>query len=220
MGGSLYCSWYPLRNSDLYLNHFSEVLIQNATLSASIERPPPEPPPYVKQISCFGSMDLLPPSTQKMILVPHPSSMLNLVRPPRKLLDKSGMLYGFSLSVRTLSVFVQIFWCIKGLQVVEVKIAHYVFVGMPVQRRLIWKTKIWQGLYGAVINFCNPFMFWMSFNLLIKVDIVETTYSRNALATVVNLIRNWIDKIKDRGFSSLRCHGSWKEDISMQGVRF
>jgi len=37
-------------------------------------------------------------------------------------------------------------------------------------------------------------MIWLSFNLMIKVDIIETTYTQNALAAVVNLIRNWIDK--------------------------
>jgi hypothetical protein len=70
-----------------------------------------------------------------------------------------------------LSLFLcKFFWCIKGFQAVKVKIAHYMFVGMPLQRWVIWKTKIWQGPYGVVINFCNLFMFWLSFNLLIKVD--------------------------------------------------
>jgi len=159
-------------------------------------------------------MDLLPPSTQMLILVPHPSSMLILVQPPRKPPDKSGKLYGFCLPVRTLSVFVQVLWCIKGYQAVKVKIAHYVFVGMPLQRWVIWKTKIWQGPYGVVISFCNLFMFWLSFNLLIKVDIIETTYSRNVLAAIVILIRNWIDKktmdsllfvIMDRGRKIFQC---------------
>jgi len=93
----------------MYLNYPFEVPIQNDTLFVSIERPQSEPPPHVKQISCFRPMDLLSPSTQKMILVPHPSSMLNLVWPPRKLPDKSGNLYGFSLPVRTLYVFVHVF---------------------------------------------------------------------------------------------------------------
>ena len=38
MGGYLYCSQYPLRNSYMYLNHSFKVPIQNATLFVSIER--------------------------------------------------------------------------------------------------------------------------------------------------------------------------------------
>jgi len=60
------------------------------SLSLSIERPPPEPSPHVKQISYFGPLDLLQPSTKKFILVPHPSLMLSRVRPPWKSPDKSG----------------------------------------------------------------------------------------------------------------------------------
>ena len=85
---------------------------------------------------------------------------------------------------------------------------------MSQQRWVIWKTKVRQGPYGAVISFCNPFMLWLSFNLLIKVDIIETAYSRNALAAVINLIRNWIDKktvdsllfvVMDRGRKIVQC---------------
>ena len=94
----------------MYLNYPFEVPIQNDTLFVSIERPQSEPPPHVKQISCFRPMDLLSPSTQKMILVPHPSLMLSRVRPPRKLPDKSGKFYGSSLPARTLYVFGQVFF--------------------------------------------------------------------------------------------------------------
>jgi len=64
LGSPHYCSWYPLRSSDLCFNYPVEVPIQNVILSVSTERPPPEPPPHMKQISCFASLDLLPPSTQ------------------------------------------------------------------------------------------------------------------------------------------------------------
>jgi len=140
--------------------------------------------------------------------------MLRLVRPPRKPPNKSGKLYVFSPVFGTLSGYVQVFWCIRGFQAVTVKTAQYVFDGMPQQSWVIWKTKVGQGPCGVVISFCNPFMLWLSFNLLIKVDIIETAYSRKALAAVVNLIRNWIDKktvdsllfvVMDRGRKIVQC---------------
>jgi len=57
--------------------------------------------------------------------------MLNFVRPLWKPPDKSGKFYVVSLVVGTISVYLLVFWCINGFQVVKVKIAHYVFAGMP-----------------------------------------------------------------------------------------
>jgi hypothetical protein len=121
LGSPLYCSRYPLRSSVLCFNYPVEVPIQNAMLSVSIERPPPEPPPHMKQISCFGSLDLLPPSTQQLIWDPHPSLMLSPIRPPRKPPDKSGKLYVFSLVFGTLSGYVQVFGVLGASKVSQLK---------------------------------------------------------------------------------------------------
>jgi len=211
MGGFLYCSRYPIRNSYLYLNHSSKVPIQNATLFVSIERLHRS-----RHLMLNRSLALVPWICYRHLLkcwfwFPTHRRCSSLYGLPGSRHTKAVnfMVFVYRLG---LSVFVQVFWCIKGFQAVKVKIAHYVFVGMPLQRWVIWKPKIWQGPYGVVISLCNLFMFWLSFNLLIKVDIIETTYSRNVLAAVVILI--WIDKktmdsllfvIMDRGRKIFQC---------------
>lgn len=54
------------------------------TISVSTERPPPKPPPHVKQILHFGLPDLPSPSILKLVSASYPPSLPSLVRPPRK----------------------------------------------------------------------------------------------------------------------------------------
>ncbi|GAU24409.1 hypothetical protein TSUD_391180 [Trifolium subterraneum] len=97
------------------------------------------------------------------------------------------------------------------------KLAWVVFVDMPQQRFVFMEKKSLAVPLGVVdTNSCNHFLFQFSSNQLVNFDIIETTYSRNELAAVANLIRNWIEKktldsllfiVIDRGRKTLQ---PWK----------
>ncbi|MCH97503.1 hypothetical protein A2U01_0018498, partial [Trifolium medium] len=75
------------------------------------------------------------------------------------------------------------------------KLAWMVFVVMPQQRFVFLEKKgVADPLGVADTNTCNHFLFQFSSNQVFNFDIIETTYSRNELAAVANLIRNWIEK--------------------------
>jgi hypothetical protein len=75
------------------------------------------------------------------------------------------------------------------------KFAWMVFVKMS-QQRLVFLVKkgLTDQLAAVDTNTCNHCLFQFSFNRMFNFDIIETTYSRNELAAVAYLIRNWIKK--------------------------
>ncbi|KAK2407952.1 hypothetical protein QL285_043506 [Trifolium repens] len=74
-------------------------------------------------------------------------------------------------------------------------LAWMVFAEMPQQRFKFLDKKGLVGSLGVVdTNICNHFLVLFAFNQVFNFDISEITYSRNELAAVAYLIRNWIEK--------------------------
>jgi hypothetical protein len=74
-------------------------------------------------------------------------------------------------------------------------LAWMVFAEMPQQRFKFLDKKGLVGSLGvADTNICNHFLVLFAFNQVFNFDISEITYSRNELAAVAYLIRNWIEK--------------------------
>jgi hypothetical protein len=74
-------------------------------------------------------------------------------------------------------------------------LAWMVFVEMPQQRFMFLDKKGLAGLLGVVdTNICIHFLFQFASNQVFNFDIIEITYSRNELAAVAYLIRNWMEK--------------------------
>ncbi|KAK2388040.1 hypothetical protein QL285_061760 [Trifolium repens] len=97
---------------------------------------------------------------------------------------------------------------------VSFKLAWKVFVDMSQQRFVFLEKKGLVGSLGVVdTNICRHFQFQFSSNQVFSFDIIETTYSRNELVAVANLISNWIGKktvdsllfiVNDRGRKTLQ----------------
>jgi hypothetical protein len=74
-------------------------------------------------------------------------------------------------------------------------LAWMVFAEMPQQRFKFLDKKGLVGSRGVVdTNICNHFLVQFASNQVFNFDIFEITYSRNELAAVSYLIRNWIEK--------------------------
>lgn len=79
-------------------------------------------------------------------------------------------------------------------QHVNGKAALYMFVKMPQMRWMLSGKKDGADSHDAVTtNLCNSSLFQFSSKRVFNLDTIETTYSRTELASVANLIRNWID---------------------------
>ena len=79
-------------------------------------------------------------------------------------------------------------------QDVNSKVALYMFVKFPQMRWMLPSKKDWAVLHDAAYtNLCNSSLFHFSSKRVFNLDTIETTYNRNELAAVANLIRNWID---------------------------
>ncbi|KEH21008.1 hypothetical protein MTR_8g096660 [Medicago truncatula] len=65
---------------------------------------------------------------------------------------------------------------------------------MPQMRWMLSGKKDRADAHDAVnTNLCNSSLFQFYSKRVLNLDIIETTYSRTELASVANLIRNWID---------------------------
>ena len=79
-------------------------------------------------------------------------------------------------------------------QYVNGKDALYMFVKMPQMRWMLSGKKDEVDSHDVVnTNLCNSSLLQFSSKCVFNLHIIKTTYSRTELASVANLIRNWID---------------------------
>ncbi|AES79519.2 hypothetical protein MtrunA17_Chr7g0242321 [Medicago truncatula] len=158
--------------------------IHNTMLSVSIERPPSEPPPHVQQISCVGSLDLLPPSIQKLILVPRPSLMLRLQRHPRKPPNEVRITLLPPISSLSRPPPKPPWVILKWVWLMLLSFCS-IFCGYHTSFVAIYEDE----------SRFNPFAFYRLIPVQSdKVKKSETKYSRNVYDEAKKMIRNWIGK--------------------------